>query len=662
MTVTSAQTNISYPGTGSQTAFTYSFQIPFQPDGVSPAVAVWVVDSTGAYTQLAPSQYSISGVGTDAGGVVTYPLSGSALAVGESLIIARSTNPLQTTSVGNQGFFPTTLEQMADYITFMIQENGAELSTTIRGVVGDALVQLPPPAQRAGKVLAFDSNGQPYVANQNPGGVGTIDWVNITNVPLTFAPSAHVHPVASSISDGFMSATDKNKLDAIVGTGGVGSVNGKTGAVVLVSTDVGAIPIASKGVANGVPSLDGTGKIPSAQLPATHNTTTYTAASQAAMLALTGVLQGDLCIRSDTSATYILSAVPASTLANWILLPTTAPVTSVNGLTGAVAVKGASTIGLRSIKTDYGAVCDGTTDDTAAWNAAIADINAGTICALLVPGPSGVVGALNPILLTAHSGFSLIGCGPESGLVHLSGGDVLMLSITTPYNAARCTISNLSLRTKQANLGQALYLAYTPDYNFSGEMNFAMNDVMVTGYNAPQAQLDGWNRGIETLNLRSSTFENVNIFGYTTSAAFPFSVMNSLWAWYHHATPGKWSINCRWTNCDVSWFTTAWQVRNHCEGLSWITCCPAFVGHAWDVQLTDSPGAFPYYEWVNCQSEFFYTGYNIDNASYIEIVACEIFCNNSLNTARQAINISNSVSAFVHHNEFVCLTPSARQT
>ncbi|MDJ0462004.1 hypothetical protein [Streptomyces sp. H27-C3] len=54
------------------------------------------------------------------------------------------------------------------------------------------------------------------------------------------------------------------------GAGTVTAVNGVqpggTGNVALLPSDVGAIPVADKGVANGVATLDGTGKVPSGQL------------------------------------------------------------------------------------------------------------------------------------------------------------------------------------------------------------------------------------------------------------------------------------------------------------------------------------------------------------------------------------------------------------
>lgn len=90
------------------------------------------------------------------------------------------------------------------------------------------------------------------------------------------------------------------------------------------------------GVANGLPTLDATGKIPIAQIPPISITAVYVVASEAAMLALAAAI-GNIAIRTDLSnAEFILSALPASTLGNWIEVGTS-PVLSVAGLTGAIS-------------------------------------------------------------------------------------------------------------------------------------------------------------------------------------------------------------------------------------------------------------------------------------------------------------------------------------
>ncbi len=95
---------------------------------------------------------------------------------------------------------------------------------------------------------------------------------------------------------------------------------------------------AVSGAASGVCPLDSTSHIPSSYLPALAFNNTYVVASQSAMLALTAN-PGDICVRTDLSQTFILSTLPASTLANWVqLLQPSNAVTSVNSLTGAVVL------------------------------------------------------------------------------------------------------------------------------------------------------------------------------------------------------------------------------------------------------------------------------------------------------------------------------------
>lgn len=84
------------------------------------------------------------------------------------------------------------------------------------------------------------------------------------------------------------------------------------------------------------------GVIPSAQIPAIAITEYLgSVASQVAMLALVGD-RGDWCLRSDTGTTWVLSDDDSTLLASWVELNyPTAPVTSVNGETGAVTLSAA---------------------------------------------------------------------------------------------------------------------------------------------------------------------------------------------------------------------------------------------------------------------------------------------------------------------------------
>lgn len=78
-----------------------------------------------------------------------------------------------------------------------------------------------------------------------------------------------------------------------------------------------AIPNTQKGVASGVATLGGDGKLPVSQLPPLAVNEVFTVANQAAMLALTAE-RGDAAIRTDQSGQwYILTTDVPTVLANW---------------------------------------------------------------------------------------------------------------------------------------------------------------------------------------------------------------------------------------------------------------------------------------------------------------------------------------------------------
>lgn len=98
--------------------------------------------------------------------------------------------------------------------------------------------------------------------------------------------------------------------------------------------------------------LDGTGKVPTSQLPSLSFTTAVTVANRSAMLALmpNQVQPGDVAVITATvdKGSYILNATDPSVFSNWVKLA--APddaVQSVNGQSGTV-VLGASDVGARS--------------------------------------------------------------------------------------------------------------------------------------------------------------------------------------------------------------------------------------------------------------------------------------------------------------------------
>ena len=108
-------------------------------------------------------------------------------------------------------------------------------------------------------------------------------------------------------------------------------------------TGLGSAATLDTGTTSGKVVIVGAdGKIDPSLMPDLAISDVFEASSEADMLAL-NAQRGDMCIRSDEAKTYVLSASPASTLANWKWMKTPdCAVLSVNGQTGAVTLTAAN--------------------------------------------------------------------------------------------------------------------------------------------------------------------------------------------------------------------------------------------------------------------------------------------------------------------------------
>jgi hypothetical protein len=157
--------------------------------------------------------------------------------------------------------------------------------------------------------------------------------------------------------DGTADITITTNASTLSGT--IGLVNGGTGASTAaaartnlgleIGTDVLAqrtfgtaansaatdfVAATEKGANNGVATLGNNGKIPSTQIPAISFQNVNVVNSDAAMIGIAGAQVGSIAIRTDNNNNYVLSALPASTLSNWIALATPLYVSTVNGYAG----------------------------------------------------------------------------------------------------------------------------------------------------------------------------------------------------------------------------------------------------------------------------------------------------------------------------------------
>lgn len=165
MTISTTASSVQFQGNGVTTSFPYTFKIPTASD-----VVVTFIDDDGSETVLSTSQYAISGLGTENGGSVTYPVTGSPLAAGQYLTIERDIPYTQPTRLVNQsGFFPNVVEGALDRLTMLIQQafagtgTGGARSINYPSVDVNPVQTLLPASARASKFFAFDGSGNPVM-------------------------------------------------------------------------------------------------------------------------------------------------------------------------------------------------------------------------------------------------------------------------------------------------------------------------------------------------------------------------------------------------------------------------------------------------------------------------------------------------------------------
>ena len=184
------------------------------------------------------------------------------------------------------------------------------------------------PSKHAVSVLDGSGQADKIIRTDGTGTVswGSLTWGEIAGKPTGYVPAAHDHDM-SEITTGNISAsrvgqtTDRNFVTAVQ--------------LAKVET---AESTANKGVPYGYAPLDGTGKINASYISDLNLMDVFAPVDQASMLALSAAKPGDVAYRQDTEDTYMLLALPASTLGNWKKINIGASVVSINGLTGVVSL------------------------------------------------------------------------------------------------------------------------------------------------------------------------------------------------------------------------------------------------------------------------------------------------------------------------------------
>lgn len=191
---------------------------------------------------------------------------------------------------------------------------------------GDLTGTYPNPTIASGVIVDADVNTSAAIAQTKIAGLTT----SLGNK----ADAARTITAGNGLTGGG-DLTANRTIDVAVGTG----LTVAADAVSLdqTYTDTRYEQVSKKGVASGYAPLDAAGLVPTAHIPPLAISEVFVVATEAAMLALNAQV-GDVAIRTDVNKTFILSASPASTLANWKEVMATGQVVSVNGKTGVVTI------------------------------------------------------------------------------------------------------------------------------------------------------------------------------------------------------------------------------------------------------------------------------------------------------------------------------------
>ena len=119
MTVSTTAAQVTALGNGTTLIFNFSFEIPYQSDGVTPAIYVFLVESGVIVPQTLGSNYTVSGAEVGTGGSITFT---TAPPSGSLVVIRRALQNVQPNSFPNFSLEPSQIEAALDFLTFWMQQ------------------------------------------------------------------------------------------------------------------------------------------------------------------------------------------------------------------------------------------------------------------------------------------------------------------------------------------------------------------------------------------------------------------------------------------------------------------------------------------------------------------------------------------------------------
>ena len=207
-----------FTAVGGETVFPFNFPIFAAED-----LAVQRLRNGTVTTLALNTDYAVAGVGDQAGGTVTLAVAavaGDQLALVGDMVARRSTQFLQSGDL-----LAAALNAELNRITVQVQELQRRLDRAVRqpDIDTDAAMALPPRAQRAGRILWFDAQGNAStIVVQGATAVVYAQWCGTaggTANALTLAPSPAISAYAPGLALEWVTGGSPNSGAATVNAG-----------------------------------------------------------------------------------------------------------------------------------------------------------------------------------------------------------------------------------------------------------------------------------------------------------------------------------------------------------------------------------------------------------------------------------------------------------
>lgn len=305
---------------------------------------------------------------------------------------------------------------------------------------------------------------------------------------------------------------------------------------------------------------------------------------------------------------------------------------------------------------DFGALGDGTTDDTAAFNAAAAyaaSVTSG--CRVLVPAGNYILSG--PITWDGSTSMvSWLGDGSNQTVLSWSKTSVcngFVAGATTPV--AKVSIRGMTLTQNSVASSGAAILVYGAG---STPLSFEGQDITAYGGSVGGSASDGyWGGGaVSLVNPTYARLTDIYFFGIGgTPSTSANNLINA--AYTVTATNGKGSFMTNFKNCFANGCNQAWSLVSNAnpgiEGVFFDSCNAVAVNNGIVIACTAGGGYLPpQYVVQKCQFEFL--GIGISATSIDKLTVCDsLFYDYTTGTSTAGIICTNCTNTKVHDSDIV---------